>query len=281
MKTILKKTLSFSVLIAVLVLALSISSLDAYAATKKKKKAQQPQDELLVQLTTYAETLAAMGASQEDITKAQQAVALRQYQLAEAEALAAQQAELLKAQELAQKDAAAAALAAQEAAVKSLEKSAGVIFIGDSRTVQMKDSVGLSNAAFVAENSKGYTWFKDVALNIVDPMVTKGSKIVINLGVNDPGNIDNYIALVNQKAFEWNAKGATVYYATVNPVSENPYTSPEQVDYFNSKLLPGLVGVNIIDTNAYLKMTGYTLVDGLHYNENTYKNIYNYILSRL
>ena len=271
MKKSIKRVVTCILMSLLLVSMVALVPVDANAATKsKKKQTKEAPDETLVALTTYLDTLVAMNASAEDILAAQQAVAQRQYQLAQQALLAQQMAELAKSQDEALK-----------AAAKSLELSAGVIFVGDSRTVQMKDSVGLSAASFIAENSKGYTWFKDVALNQLDPMVKPGVKIVINLGVNDPGNIDNYIALVNQKTFEWTAKGATVYYATVNPVSENPYTSQTQVDYFNSKLVPGLVGVNIIDTNSFLKLNGYTLVDGLHYTEKTYKDIYNYILSRL
>lgn len=157
----------------------------------------------------------------------------------------------------------------------------GIIFIGDSRTVQMHEALGETGALYVAENGKGYDWLVSVGIPNADPCVIKGAKVVINLGVNDPGNVHNYISTVNYWASVWNQRGAKVYYATVNPVSENPYTSTEQVNYFNDELVKGLVGVNIIDTNYYLKSTGYNLVDGLHYNGPTYLNIYSYILSCL
>lgn len=252
-----KKTIRTGLILLVMMISfvamLNVGAVDAQAAKKKPKKTTQAStDETLNALNAYLNALIKMGGSAEDIAVAQQAVAARQAQLdllaANAEAVAASQ---------------------------------GVIFVGDSRTVQMQGAVGLSAAKFIAENSKGYAWFKDVAIPMIDANVGKGSKIVINLGVNDPGNIDNYIALVNAKAFEWNAKGAKVYYATVNPVSENPYTSQTQVDYFNSKLLPGLVGVGIIDTNTFLKTNGYALVDGLHFTDATYVKLYHYILSNI
>lgn len=254
MKEILKKVFVSALSLMLCVALLATTAVDANAATKKKKKAKKEvaQDETLVQLSQYLDVLIAIGAPAEDILNAQKAVMDRQAYL-----------DMLAAN------------------AESVAKSVGVIFVGDSRTVQMQAAVPITAASFVAENSKGYEWFKEEAIPRIDNLATKGSKIVINLGVNDPGNIDKYIDLVNAKTFEWTQKGATVYYATVNPVTENPYTTSDQVNYFNDKLVQGLVGVNIIDTNAYLKMTGYTLVDGLHFNDATYKNLYSYILSRL
>ena len=39
--------------------------------------------------------------------------------------------------------------------------------------------------------------------------------------------------------------------------------------------------VRIIDTNSYLKSTGFNTVDGLHYDDSTYKKIYDYIKSNV
>lgn len=164
--------------------------------------------------------------------------------------------------------------------VTEVKNVAGVIFVGDSRFVQMKNSVGENPCTWIAESSKGYKWLNDTALARIDNCVGKGSKILINLGVNDPGNIQKYLTLVNAKAEEWTSKGATVYYASVNPVWENPYVSEEQVVYFNSQLQSGLSGnVHWIDSHTYLNTIGYKLVDGLHYNSETYQNLYAYYMS--
>lgn len=163
--------------------------------------------------------------------------------------------------------------------VTEVKAVAGVIFVGDSRTVQMQGWVGANNCTWIAENSRGYTWFTEKAIPRIDSCVGNGSKILINLGVNDPGNIQNYLALVNAKAEEWTSKGAAVYYASVNPVWENPYVTEEQVRYFNSQLQNGLSGnVHYIDSHSYLESIGYGLVDGLHYNGETYQNLYAYYM---
>ncbi len=167
-------------------------------------------------------------------------------------------------------------------AVTEVKNVAGVILVGDSRFVQMQENVGENGCTWIAENGKGYNWFNETAVARIDGCVGKGSKILINLGVNDPGHVNDYVALVNAKAAEWTGKGATVYYASVNPVWDNPYTTEEQVIYFNSQMQAGLSGdVHWIDSHGYLDSIGYKLVDGLHFNAETYQNLYAYFMSCL
>lgn len=167
-------------------------------------------------------------------------------------------------------------------AVTEVKNVAGVIMVGDSRFVQMQANIGENSCTWIAESGKGYKWFSENAVARIDGCVGKGSKILINLGVNDPGNMKNYAELVNAKAAEWVGKGAKVYYASVNPVWENPYVTEEQVVYFNSQLQGSLSGdVHWIDSHSYLNSIGYKLVDGLHFNAETYQNLYAYFMSCL
>ncbi|MCH5250934.1 MAG: SH3 domain-containing protein [Lachnospiraceae bacterium] len=166
--------------------------------------------------------------------------------------------------------------------VTEVKNVAGVILVGDSRFVQMQNSVGANSCTWIAESGKGYNWFSEKAITRIDSCVGKGSKILINLGVNDTSNLQKYISLVNAKADEWVSKGATVYYSSVNPVWENPYVNEEQVEYFNSQMKGSLNGnVHWIDSHSYLTSIGYKLVDGLHYSEETYQNLYAYYMSCL
>ena len=167
-------------------------------------------------------------------------------------------------------------------AVAEVKNVSGVILVGDSRFVQMQANVGENSCTWIAESGKGYTWFTENAIARIDGCVGKGSKILINLGVNDPGNLNNYLEVVNAKAAEWTGKGAKVYYASVNPVWENPYVTEEQVEYFNSQMQNGLSGdITWIDSHSYLNTIGYKLVDGLHFNAETYQNLYAYYMSCL
>lgn len=164
--------------------------------------------------------------------------------------------------------------------VTEVKNVAGVIFVGDSRFVQMQNSVGENSCTWIAESAKGYNWFNEKAIARIDNNVGSGSKILINLGVNDVGNLQKYISLVNSKANEWVGKGATVYYSSVNPVWENPYVTEEQVEYFNSQMQTNLnENVHWIDSHSYLNSVGYRLVDGLHYSTETYQTLYAYYMS--
>ena len=274
---------TIAILAAIAVFGSNIVTVQSYAATKSAEEKE------LDALIKYRDDLVKSGAAEADIAFANQAIECQQQLIANKQAKDAAD----KAQEAAlkaQEEAAKAAAKAQEDMLKQYEAALkqagiplanGVIFVGDSRFVQMHEAMGETGAKYFAQNSQGYKWFSETAVPNVDKCVGKGIKIVINLGVNDPGNADKYVALVNAKAAEWTAKGAKVYYATVNPVWDNPYTSEEQVVMINSKLIAGLQGVKVIDTHTYLMNNGYKLRDGLHYDVPTYQRIYTYIVNNL
>ena len=153
--------------------------------------------------------------------------------------------------------------------------------IGDSRCVQMKAAVGGGGCSWICENSKGYKWLNEKAIGNADPSVGNGTKVVICLGVNDTKNVRNYANLINAKAAEWAARGAKVYYVSVNPVWTNPYVTQEQVDTFNNTMPSLLSGVTWVDTQSWLKQNGYKLVDGLHYDDATSVNIFNLIMGSI
>lgn len=158
--------------------------------------------------------------------------------------------------------------------------AAGIIFVGDSRTVQMHEAVGDDGNVWICQNSKGYAWLEATAIERINNNVGQGTKIIINLGVNDPGNWKNYAELINSYLPSWTQAGATVYYALVGPVWENPYTTDEQVKVFNSSILGVLdPSVHILDEYNFLVNNGYRLVDGLHYDAATYQAIYSFYLS--
>lgn len=158
---------------------------------------------------------------------------------------------------------------------------AGVIMVGDSRCVQMQAAVGGGGCSWVCENSKEYTWFVETAIPKFDQYVGNGTKVVINMGVNDPEHYRQYAETINAKAAEWAARGARTYLVSVNPVWENPYTSQEQVDTFNANVPGMLSGVTWIDTSTWLNTNGYRVLDGLHYDDPTYVNIFNLIMGSL
>ncbi len=58
--------------------------------------------------------------------------------------------------------------------------------------------------------------------------------------------------------------------------------SNEQIENFNAKLQAELdPRIKWIDSYSYLTQTGYSTSDGLHYDKNTYRNLYSYYMSVL
>lgn len=292
-----------------LILVVSMAPVKAEAATKQKAKASAPTAEeiQLSQLIAYRDALIKMGGAQADIDYANKAIEITQAQIAakaagNAAGNTAGTGNAANATGTANTAGAAgtnavtgAAPAAQPALqpapqpapskeaydallVKGFKKNpTGVVFIGDSRFVQMRDALNGYGAIIVAQGWMGHDWMMETAFPEVDPAIGKGCKVVINLGVNDLGNIDKYISDVNAQAALWAQRGIRVYYATVNPREENNY----QIDEFNRKLIERLQGITIIDTNTFLKNYGYKLVDNVHYDGATNINIYSYIMSQL
>ena len=198
----------------------------------------------------------------------------------EAAAMAAIEADVQKMGE-AEKVASEQAAIEENPAPPYIASPAGVVFVGDSRCVQMSAAVGGGGSTWICENSKRYSWFESYAVPRLDNIVGKGTKVVICMGVNDPWDYNQYAALANQRAAEWGARGAVTYFVSVNPVWENPYVTQEQVDTFNANM-PGLLnGVRWIDTASIVKQGGYKLVDGLHYDTSAYINIFNLICGSL
>jgi Tfp pilus assembly protein PilW len=172
-----------------------------------------------------------------------------------------------------------------------------ILFIGDSRTVQMYayltndwnganySSGGVHNYdgnIIVAQGSMGLDWMRNTGVPAAKQYFTSGTAIVIMMGVNDLSNIDNYISYINENYSSWTSNGARVYFATVNPCLGSYAHLNSSIDSFNSRLKSSLPsGVKVIDTNNYLMSEGYVTTDGLHYDKTTSESIYNYIKSNV
>ncbi len=170
----------------------------------------------------------------------------------------------------------------QQAAVVSTPSvpTTNIVLIGDSRTAEMKNCVGPNTCIWIAEHSQGIKWFVSDAVPAADPYIGPGTKVIINLGANDPQKVDTYIYTINETVANWNARGATVYYATVGPCYQNPYHTIEEAYNFNIALQNGLVGVRWIDLYTYLVSTGFATRedDGFHYDPITYARIFSYYM---
>lgn len=195
----------------------------------------------------------------------------------------AEQAQFVKAQN-AQKQ---SEMEAQKPAEQPLQSSSAgnLIFVGDSRTGQMGNAVGGSQAwpgtVFAACFGGGVDWLSgQKTKQDIDRFVTPGSVIILNYGVNDLSRHNDYISLINRYAADWRKQGAFVYFASVGPVGENEYGKRNwAVEYFNEQLGGRLdPGIGRIDLYGYLTASGYeTLPDGLHYTPDTYARMFQFL----
>jgi len=132
---------------------------------------------------------------------------------------------------------------------------------------------------FIAEVSMGYSYLvsnSDYIRSIADG----DSALIIGLGVNDMGNLNNYITYINKLAAEL---PCDVYYMSVNPVDEEAeektsyHTKNETINNFNNSMRLNLVNVTYIDCNNFIYDVGFDTRDGVHFTKETYQNMYNFI----
>ena len=173
----------------------------------------------------------------------------------------------------------------------SMTKHDTSIYVGDSRTVGMKDAITPTDKeTFIAEVGKGYSWFNNTVMNTLKTDLTSNPKVnvIINLGTNDL--TDQYAASSYSHRY---SELATSYPDTnfiilsVTPIEDSKNTAYTSVNDsmvvdFNKKLsgyVNDLKKNNIKYCNIYDKVVsgGYSTTDGLHYNNDTYKKIYQYI----
>ena len=175
--------------------------------------------------------------------------------------------------------------------------SSRVVFIGDSRTVQMYAYLAgswtganyssggvhvVGNDIFVAEGGMGLNWMKSTGVPAAQKYFTSGTAIVILMGVNDLSNASNYVNYVNSNANTWKSGGSSLYFVSVNPCSGSYSSMNSNIEKFNGIVKNGLASnVGWIDTNSQLYRVGFTATDGLHYDKTTYQTIYNYIKSKV
>lgn len=153
-----------------------------------------------------------------------------------------------------------------------------VVYIGDSRTEGLRDVNSDSKNTFICLSSMGYDWMLSTAFPQAESYASSGTAFVILMGVNDLYHQNSYISAINQKAAEWKKKGAVVYFASVGPVQNDPYTSNSEIESFNRALKNGLSSdVGYIDLYGELNKSGYQTVDGTHYTNTVSKNILSFI----
>lgn len=161
----------------------------------------------------------------------------------------------------------------------------GYIYLGDSRFVGMNKFIHMDemdDTFVVAKVGQGLSWLKKTAIKDINLIMATEKDIdewviITGLGVNDLGNIDKYIDYYDS------LEDVTLILVSVNPVNK---TKCDKYGYDYSGLSKGMQTFNkklqetdyeYIDTYTELFDNGFSTVDGVHYTESTYIQIYDII----
>lgn len=170
--------------------------------------------------------------------------------------------------------------------LSALKFSGKYLIVGDSRVVGMDAAVSSSKVKFIGKVSMGYSWLKSTAGLQVKRYLAGNQKlkVVFAFGINDLGNISQYISYY--KALMKEFPDTEFYFMSVNPVNESQASAygytvrNSQIQSFN-KQMKSAFGLKYIDAYSYLVKQGFSAVDGIHYTSATYQKIYKYIIGKI
>ena len=156
------------------------------------------------------------------------------------------------------------------------QKYLDTTIIGDSRMVGLCQNKWYEGTC-IAKVAIGYNWLVKDAINEVDKLdEEKKQNIVVNLGVNDLYNVNNYIEKYKELATsKWS--NYNIFILSINPTKGSYNKLNKEIDEFNNSLKNSLEKYSNIyycDSNSYLKNHGFESSDGLHYSSKTSKTIY-------
>lgn len=172
-----------------------------------------------------------------------------------------------------------------------------ILFVGDSRTLGMRDALKRSGRAdedvFVGKVGEGVRWFREEGMQEMADAIRENPDlpVVLNLGVNDPKETDDYIVTYWDCVREH--PDTKFYILSVNPIDEefliDSETAAEEVlDTINSLNIAKLnlrlkeeFSDRYLDSSSFLRQDGFETVDGLHYSTDTYLKIHDFVVSQL
>jgi len=156
-------------------------------------------------------------------------------------------------------------------------------FIGDSRFVAMREALGDDENIYYCEIGVGYNFYWENRSDIMQ-LSRDDTIIIYNLGVNDLAK-QKHVEAINdlfKNGFE------RVIFMTVNPVEELKEKAygysikNSEIDAFNIYVKENVLSnIMILNSNNFLKNDGFDTIDGIHYSNETYAKIYNYLFSYL
>lgn len=158
-----------------------------------------------------------------------------------------------------------------------------VIFVGDSRTVAMGEAeADLGDACdYIGATGEGYSWFAETGIGQMEDAMalSPSSPVVLNLGVNDPDMITHYLDLY--RTFSDRYPDTAFYFLSVNPVTEeSKHVSNPEIAEFNDAIRSAFPD-QYLDSYSYLRALEFESVDGVHYSEETSRDIHDFVVKQL
>ena len=171
-----------------------------------------------------------------------------------------------------------------------------ILLVGDSRTVGLCNTESLCNSnsecstnTCLASVGKGYSWFKS---EYVQNKIANSNKqlVVINMGANDiePNIQESYIDLRVSKYYDLfqsisnSSPQKQLFIMSINPVADGASISNDDIIIFNNKMKNlitdgGNTKIKYLDAFNSPEIS-FNTVDKLHYTDETYQQIYNFII---
>ena len=172
-----------------------------------------------------------------------------------------------------------------------------ILFVGDSRTLGMRDALGRAGIAcqdvFVGRVGEGVRWFREEGKAEMDRAIRDNPTlpVVLNFGVNDPQEINNYIVTYWDCIREHPDTDFRIL--SVNPIDEEflieddlvPDSVFDQINNLNiarmNVRLKEEFGRRYLDSASFLRSDGFDTVDGLHFSTATYLKIHDFVVRSL
>ncbi|MCD8395630.1 MAG: SGNH/GDSL hydrolase family protein [Lachnospiraceae bacterium] len=158
-----------------------------------------------------------------------------------------------------------------------------VIWVGDSRTVGMQKALGThTDDLFIGAAGKGYSWLSETGIPFLKSAISDypDRPVIFNMGVNDYENLYNYMVLYAEVTAEYS--GTVFYFLSVNPVDDEAglYVTNANIEDFNTHL-ENAYPDTYLDSYSYLLESGTETIDGIHYSEEAYRQIYLFVKNAL
>lgn len=147
-------------------------------------------------------------------------------------------------------------------------------WVGDSRTVGMARGIDID---YIGKVGATISFFRNNAESIYQ---IRDKTVIMNLGVNDLDSTA-YLNLYNSMPDEFLDNNKVIVMA-VNPCDGSYQYLNSRIEQFNSNMSAGLDSrITFLDSYTFLMWNGFSTVDGLHYTDGTYVDIYNFVFDSL